>query len=217
MSSLLSPFGISWRVSASQIKYSSRLFLSATRISYYCLLTTPQLLRLIPIGTHFSYFYQLPFPTPISYSYQLLVTGSCSCPLLYQLLHTVSATVISATIFRHSYQATLSHIFISYSHQAFISDTFISYLYLLYSHTPKRCSCRNSFVTNHHQLQYHVLLRSSRSQRFFKIGVLKNLTILTGKHLCWCLVLIKLHGLRPATLLKRDSNIDVFLWVLRNF
>ena len=26
------------------------------------------------------------------------------------------------------------------------------------------------------------------------------------KHLCWSLVLIKLHALRPATLLMRDSN-----------
>ena len=27
-------------------------------------------------------------------------------------------------------------------------------------------------------------------------------------HLCWCLFLIKLQALRPATLLKRDSNTD---------
>ena len=34
-----------------------------------------------------------------------------------------------------------------------------------------------------------------------------------GKHLCWSLFLIKLQalGLRPATLLKRDSNTGVFL------
>ena len=29
------------------------------------------------------------------------------------------------------------------------------------------------------------IYRSSRSQMFFKIGVLKNLAIFTGKHLCW--------------------------------
>ena len=29
-----------------------------------------------------------------------------------------------------------------------------------------------------------VLIRSSRSQMFFKIGVLKNFTLFTGKHLC---------------------------------
>ena len=36
-------------------------------------------------------------------------------------------------------------------------------------------------------------LKSSPSQMFFKIGVLKNFTIFTGKHLCWSLVLIKLQ------------------------
>ena len=29
------------------------------------------------------------------------------------------------------------------------------------------------------------LLRSSRSQMFFKIGVLKNFANITGRHLCW--------------------------------
>ena len=42
------------------------------------------------------------------------------------------------------------------------------------------------------------LFRSSRSQMFFKIGVLKNFAIFTGKSLCWSLFLIKL--------LKRNSN-----------
>ena len=31
------------------------------------------------------------------------------------------------------------------------------------------------------------ILRSSRSQMFFKIGALKNFAIFTGKHLCWVL------------------------------
>ena len=35
--------------------------------------------------------------------------------------------------------------------------------------------------------------RSSHSEMFFKIGVLKNLTNFTGKHLCWSLCLIKLQ------------------------
>ena len=34
-------------------------------------------------------------------------------------------------------------------------------------------------------------VRSSCSQMFFKIGVLKNFAILTGKYLCWSLFLIK--------------------------
>ena len=35
--------------------------------------------------------------------------------------------------------------------------------------------------------------RISRSQMLFKICVLKNFTVLTGKHLCWSLFLIKLQ------------------------
>ena len=35
--------------------------------------------------------------------------------------------------------------------------------------------------------------RTSRSQIFFKIGVLKNFAIFIGKHLCWSLFLIKLQ------------------------
>ena len=38
---------------------------------------------------------------------------------------------------------------------------------------------------------------------FFKIGVLKNFPIFTGKQLCWSLFLIKLQDRRPATLLKK--------------
>ena len=48
------------------------------------------------------------------------------------------------------------------------------------------------------------LRRSSRSQMFFKISVLKNFALFTGKHLCWSLFLI-----------KRETG--VFLWILRNF
>ena len=52
--------------------------------------------------------------------------------------------------------------------------------------------------------------KSSRSQKFFKIGSLKNFAIFIGKHLCRSLVLIKLQAIRAATLLKRDSNTCVF-------
>ena len=50
----------------------------------------------------------------------------------------------------------------------------------------------------------------------FKISVLKYFAILTGKHLCWSLFLIKLQAFKPATLLKRDPNTSVFLRILRN-
>ena len=59
--------------------------------------------------------------------------------------------------------------------------------------------------------------RSSCSQMFFKVGILKNFANVTGKELDWSLFLINLLALRPATLLKRDFNIGMFLWNLRNF
>ena len=64
---------------------------------------------------------------------------------------------------------------------------------------------------------YFEMSRSSSSQMFFKIGILNNFTIFTGKHLYWSLFLLKLQALRPTTLFKRDSNTGVFLWILRNF
>ena len=59
--------------------------------------------------------------------------------------------------------------------------------------------------------------RSSCSQIFIKISVLKNFAIFTGKHLCWSLFLRKLQVLKPASLLKGDSNTVIFLWILRKF
>ena len=44
---------------------------------------------------------------------------------------------------------------------------------------------------------------------FFKIGVLRNLSILTRKYLCWGLFLTHLQGLQPVTLFKRDLNTGV--------
>ena len=48
--------------------------------------------------------------------------------------------------------------------------------------------------------------RSSHSQMFFKISVLKYLAIFPGKHLCLSLFLIKLQTWGTVTLLKRDST-----------
>ena len=44
--------------------------------------------------------------------------------------------------------------------------------------------------------------RSSCSQMLFKIGVLKNFTLFTGKLLCWSLSLMKLLGWRPCNFIK---------------
>ena len=61
------------------------------------------------------------------------------------------------------------------------------------------------------------VMRSSLSQIFFKIGVLKNFANFLGKYLWWSLFLIKLQAWRPATLFRRDCNTGVFHWNLRNF
>ena len=58
----------------------------------------------------------------------------------------------------------------------------------------------------------NLLYRSSRSQMFFKMGVLKNLGIITAKHLCWSLSIMKLQAWRAATLWKRYSSTSVFFW-----
>ena len=57
-----------------------------------------------------------------------------------------------------------------------------------------------------------VVRRCSSKPVFLKIW-----KYFSGKHLCRSLFLIKLQVWRPATLSKRDSNTDVFLWILRNF
>ena len=63
----------------------------------------------------------------------------------------------------------------------------------------------------HDQKTHSLNFKSSRSQMFFKIGVLKHFALFTRKDQCWNYFLIKLQGCRPAILLKRDSNTDFFL------
>ena len=53
--------------------------------------------------------------------------------------------------------------------------------------------------------------RSSRSQMFFNVGVLKSDAIFVGKHLRWSHFSRKFQYFRPATLLKRNSKKGVFL------
>ena len=48
-------------------------------------------------------------------------------------------------------------------------------------------------------------------------AICSRFAIFTGKRLCWSLFWIKLQDFWPATLLKKDSNTGVFLWILRNF
>ena len=55
------------------------------------------------------------------------------------------------------------------------------------------------------------IYRSSFSQMFFKIGVLKNFAIYTGKHLCWSLFN------KIKRLYKRGLQHRCFPWILQNF
>ena len=48
-----------------------------------------------------------------------------------------------------------------------------------------------NFLVNRKLLNMCLKSRNSRSQLFFKIDVLKNFAIFTGKHLSWNLFLIK--------------------------
>ena len=52
---------------------------------------------------------------------------------------------------------------------------------------------------------------------YFRIDALKDFAIFTEKHLCWSLFLINIQAWRPATLLKRDSNIGVFCEICEIF
>ena len=74
-----------------------------------------------------------------------------------------------------------------------------------------------SSVEQLHIVQGLCPYRSSHSLMFSKIVVLKNFVIFTGKQLYWSLFLIKLQAWKTATLLKRDSNTCVFLWILQIF
>ena len=112
-----------------------------------------------------------------------------SYSLLYQLF-------LPTSHFGYYFQVLLLATRINYSFQVLLSVTCIYF--------PIRHSYQNSFVTNHYQLQYHILLRSSRSQRFFKIGALKNFAILSGKHLCWCLF-NKVARLKACNFIKKKT------------
>ena len=66
----------------------------------------------------------------------------------------------------------------------------------------------------------HKICRNSRSQMFFKIGVLKNFAIFTGKYLCWILFSIKFGGLafscEYCVILRTAFLIEQLWWLLVN-
>ena len=63
----------------------------------------------------------------------------------------------------------------------------------------------------------HVYVKSSHRRYSLKKGVLKNFANFKGKQLCWSLYLMKLQTWRPAALLKRDSNTDIFCQICEIF
>ena len=67
-------------------------------------------------------------------------------------------------------------------------------------------------------LSSHKIWEKCNEQKVFcKKAVLKNFVILTSKHLCGSLFLIKMLTFRPATLLRRNCNTGVFLRILQIF
>ena len=62
----------------------------------------------------------------------------------------------------------------------------------------------------HDQEALTLNFKSNRLQMFFKIDVLKNLAMFTGKHLYWSYFLIYSQSWKTAIVLKRDSNTSAF-------
>ena len=72
----------------------------------------------------------------------------------------------------------------------------------------------------------NTITRSSRSKMFFKIGVLKNYVIFTGKHLCWSLKVCNFtkqrlqHWCFPvniAKFLRKPFFIELLRWLLLHY
>ena len=80
----------------------------------------------------------------------------------------------------------------------------------IFRYTHRRCSniprVKLEILRN-----FATIVRSSHWRYSRKKAILKHFVIFTGKHLCWGLFLIKLQAIRSVTLLKRDSNTDIFL------
>ena len=84
--------------------------------------------------------------------------------------------------------------------------------------TKGQCGRPMHFLHNFIQLsmQYITTVRTSRSQMFFEIVVLKVCNIYRKAPVLESF-LVKLQSWRLINLLKRDSNTDVFLWILQTF
>ena len=67
------------------------------------------------------------------------------------------------------------------------------------------------------KLLHHRCFRSTHREMCFKKGAHKNFAKFTGKHLCQSSFFNKVAGLRSATLLKRDAETVLFLWIWSSF
>ena len=108
------------------------------------------------------------------------------------------------------------YLYLIYLHILYISILYLVYIFYMniFFYLNLYTVCKKPMVEKYTscKLITKLLCRSSRSQMCFKIGFLTNFEILIGKHLYWILFLINLQ----ATLLKRDSDTGVFLWILWN-
>ena len=94
---------------------------------------------------------------------------------------------------------------------------YIHFVFFVYSNfVATHANAGHTFMVKFWQVS-NIVLKRSYQRCSIKKAVLKNLAILIAKHLCWSLFLINLQAYKAATLLQRDSNTVVFLWVLRSF
>ena len=89
----------------------------------------------------------------------------------------------------------------------FIKKLF-NYLVFLNIFFKKICQARQCRVTPH---CLYLDSKNSHQRCTVKKSVLRNFAKFIGKHLCQSLFFNKVAGLRPVTLLKRDSGTGVFL------
>ena len=71
--------------------------------------------------------------------------------------------------------------------------------------SPNSCFCKLQALP-----PSRLTFRSSRPEVFCKKGALRNFTKVTGKHLCQSFFFNKVADLWPATLLKKETLVQVF-------
>ena len=76
------------------------------------------------------------------------------------------------------------------------------------------CHCSSFFIRI---LLHHTERKGQSLEVFHKNGILKKLAKYAQRNTCVGVFINKFIGWRPATLLKRNYNTDVFLWILKNF